>query len=292
VIGDSRNSPSGTNSNMALGMFDAIFPGLLPSFGSSTSIRRMGDVLNVGKAYIDNQESPSNPWVQAEHLLYHWFGDPTMQIWGGVPVRFVRPELIAAVFEKLAPPDPGDPPYRIRLNIGDPELIGGVATLLRNGTPVGRAVINGGTLVVDSDSPVGPSDLSVEIDQSGFVAGRVPVSGQPAPEPAPAPTPQPAQASMTQTCPSTPQPSGQAFTVTGTLTPAHAGAAVRVTYTKPDSTTVIHNVTTDAQGGWSDSVTTAVSEFGSWTVRSHHDADANTTAADAGPCTVTVFNNG
>jgi len=265
---------------------------LLPSFGSSTSIRRMGDVLNVGKAYIDNQESPSNPWVQAEHLLYHWFGDPTMQIWGGVPVRFVRPELIAAVFEKLAPPDPGDPPYRIRLNIGDPELIGGVATLLRNGTPVGRAVIDGGTLVVDSDSPVGPSDLSVEIDQSGFVAGRVPVSGQPAPEPAPAPTPQPAQASMTQTCPSTPQPSGQAFTVTGTLTPAHAGAAVRVTYTKPDSTTVIHNVTTDAQGGWSDSVTTAVSEFGSWTVRSHHDADANTTAADAGPCTVTVFNNG
>jgi hypothetical protein len=293
VIGDSRNSPSGTNSNMALGMFDAIFPNLLPSFGSSTSIRRMGDVLNVGKAYVDNQESPANGWVQAEHLLYHWFGDPTMQIWGGTPPRLIHPELVSAVFEKFVPPgppDPGDPPYRIRLNINDPELIGGVATVLRNGAPVGRAVINGSALVIDSDSPAGPSDLSVEIDQSGFVAGRVPVNGQPAP--ASPPPPAPAQASMTQTCPATPQPSGQAFTVTGTLTPAHAGAAVRVTYTKPDSTTVTHNVTTDAQGGWTDSITPAFSEFGSWTVRSHHDADANTTAADAGPCTVTVFNNG
>ena len=90
AIGDSRNRPTWTNNHMALGLVDAMCPSTLPAAGSATAIRRMGDVLVAGKRYMDTQnglDGQDAATTAAEHSLYHWFGDPTMEI------RTVRPRI-------------------------------------------------------------------------------------------------------------------------------------------------------------------------------------------------------
>ena len=42
------------NNHLTLGLFDAVFPGVLPGYGANTSIRRLGDILNYAKT--DEQE--------------------------------------------------------------------------------------------------------------------------------------------------------------------------------------------------------------------------------------------
>ncbi|RIK37460.1 MAG: hypothetical protein DCC55_24180, partial [Chloroflexi bacterium] len=55
VIGDTRNSPTWANSALARGLFDATFPNVVPAYGPNSSIKRLGDILNYGKAYMVSQ---------------------------------------------------------------------------------------------------------------------------------------------------------------------------------------------------------------------------------------------
>ena len=288
AIGDTRVSPSAHNSTLTLGFFDAIFPSVLPSYGSSTSIRRMGDVLNAGKAYLDTQYAAGDTNRQFEHYAYHYFGDPSMQIFGGftsLPLR-INLSKVAAAYQAVVPINPGDPPFRVMVNPGDPGLEGAAVTLMRQGVPVGRGIVSGGqALVSPDDGSADTSNLTVSIDQDNYVAGSKPVAG--APPPAPPPPPSPTTSTLTQSCPS----SGtvlQPMTVSGTLSPAQTGATISVTYTRPNSTSFVDQVKTDASGNWTDTVTPSRSDVGNWTIKSHYAGDGTHTAADAGPCTVTV----
>ena len=81
-----------SNSHLAAGLIDAIFPSTLGSYGSSTPIVRMGDVLVAGKQYMNTQnglDGQASADTTAEEYLYHWFGDPTMPIWTHKPSLFV-----------------------------------------------------------------------------------------------------------------------------------------------------------------------------------------------------------
>ena len=93
VIAATRISWSGINDRLAWGLMDAIWPDFIEdttkdtgkdtTYGSADPIYRMGDVLNTAKAYMQTKYSCSVVWWNqafATLQLYHWFGDPTMEI--------------------------------------------------------------------------------------------------------------------------------------------------------------------------------------------------------------------
>lgn len=78
VIGDTRSSSTVLNNAMAKGLFDAIFPGY-DSFGGFSSIRKLGEVLNHAKSYI-NASGYSDGSVKQENTIYNLLGDPTISV--------------------------------------------------------------------------------------------------------------------------------------------------------------------------------------------------------------------
>ena len=174
VIGDSRNSPSNTNSHLAAGLIDAIFPSTLVSYGSSTPILRMGDVLVAGKEYMNTQnglDGQANADTTAEEYLYHWFGDPTMPIWTHRPSLRVEGVFNAAVLQNI-----------VRLTVADGTADGSVATLYVNGENIGRAIVQDGVADIPVEGSVPPPtedsrpQVDVVVDQDGFVPVQVPVT--------------------------------------------------------------------------------------------------------------------
>lgn len=167
VIGDSRNSPSFTNNHMALGLFDAIFPNVLPTYGSSTPILRMGDVLNAGKIYMNTQNGldiQSADQTQAEHYLYHWFGDPTMQIWTSNPNLFLTNELTLQ-FAGLV----------LSAKLNQQEAEGAILTLIQGNEVIGRAQLVNGVATIESEKQFDGEPLHLSIDKNSFIPIQVDV---------------------------------------------------------------------------------------------------------------------
>ncbi len=94
VFGAAYYSYSGYNDGLILGMFDAIWsnPGILPDFTGyadspigtptpHTDIYTMGDVLNQGMMRMIQTWGDDS----YTHELFHYFGDPAMQIWTALP---------------------------------------------------------------------------------------------------------------------------------------------------------------------------------------------------------------
>ncbi len=174
VIGDSRNSPSFANNHIALGFFDAIFPNVLPTYGSLVPIRRMGDVLNAGKLYMDTQNGldfQSAVDTQAELYLYHWFGDPTMQIWTAQPLLFRVEEARIDLANGL-----------VSVTLPQSNAEGADLTLLQDGVAIGRALVHNGMATIAPERPINQDDLRsllVAFDKTGFETARLPVVSQP-----------------------------------------------------------------------------------------------------------------
>jgi hypothetical protein len=78
IIGDTRNSSTVMNNHMARGLFDAMFPNY-QSFGGTSAIYHMGDVLNHAKGYVANT-SASNNSIFKENTIYNLFGDPSLRV--------------------------------------------------------------------------------------------------------------------------------------------------------------------------------------------------------------------
>lgn len=103
ILGDTRDSPTWANSALARGFFDAVWPNTLPSYGGTTSHRRLGDILNYGKAYLATQvgvagttEAPTAGNLTSELYLWHVIGDPTLEMWTSNPHAWViNPDILA-----------------------------------------------------------------------------------------------------------------------------------------------------------------------------------------------------
>jgi hypothetical protein len=78
VIGDTRSSSTTANNAMAKGLFDATFPNY-QTFGGSTSVRRLGDILNHAKSYVASGPLSDNG-VKQENTIYNLLGDPTVSL--------------------------------------------------------------------------------------------------------------------------------------------------------------------------------------------------------------------
>ena len=83
IIGDTDVSPTVQNDQLTVGWADAMFPETVPTFGSSQPLKRLGEILNAGKAYMAAQHGPTQQLtgnVMREHLIWHLLGDPSMEM--------------------------------------------------------------------------------------------------------------------------------------------------------------------------------------------------------------------
>ncbi len=82
---------SGTwrNDNMIKAMFDALWPGVIPTFTSTAGYplkcNRLGDILNYAKSFLLVQNG-SNSGVKGHLEIYHVIGDPTIEVWSDPPL--------------------------------------------------------------------------------------------------------------------------------------------------------------------------------------------------------------
>jgi hypothetical protein len=299
VFGDTRNSPSWHNSQIALGFVDALLPSVLSGEGPSSK-QRMGDALVHGKLRLAGLAPPSGPGIAGgdgntrnELYLWHYFGDPTMQMFGGgSPPIIFDPNQFKAIYKAL-PPTPGDPPPFLVEVTFPAGLAGQPFSLLRNGEVIGKALAGDGSVqipVTFNDGAPKPGELTVALEADGAAPVQVGVDGVP-----PAPT------TLTQTCPSPQTFNAQVPTtiaISGNLAGAPAGSTVSVTFTRPTrivgntpvTPTETFNATTDAQGNWTASAapTTDRNDLGTWTVSSSYAGTATTAASQGGPCSIVV----
>jgi len=94
VIAAANTSFSGPNDGFSCGAFDAIWsdPGLIPDFGSggihNPNPTPHGDIFTMGDVMNQALLRMTETW--GTHIrtfeLYHYFGDPAMEIWTGEPV--------------------------------------------------------------------------------------------------------------------------------------------------------------------------------------------------------------
>ena len=168
MLGDTRNSPTWANNAITRGFFDAVWPDLLPSDGGSDSIVRLGDILNYGKAYMAGQVgvtqtagSISSSQSDGNIVMWHVFGDPTLELWTGKPLR-ILPEIFTILLREA---------NRWRIEY---EVEGAIITILQGGVPVGRApVINGVAdipLIRDLELQVPVGGLQISASMPGEVS--------------------------------------------------------------------------------------------------------------------------
>jgi hypothetical protein len=103
----------------------------------------------------------------------------------------------------------------------------------------------------------------------------------------------PVDTKLTQTCPDDVNFNGTA-TVRGNLSPAFAGAKIAVSWTRPQGRgTVDHEVTTDAQGNFTDTVDTLDDDpggngnGGQWSVSSSYGGDSTHNPSQSTACPFT-----
>ena len=234
-----------------------------------------------------------------ELYLWHYFGDPSMQMWGGGSRRSSSTrQAIKAIYKPN--------PFRIQairrlleVNVTLPaQLAGQPISLLRNGQVIGKAFAGDGAATIPAsfgDASVNSGELEVAFEGDGAQPVKIPVEGVPAP--APAPPPAPVATILTQACPTAgvvdPQTLKGTITVTGSLASAPADATVDVTFTGPprdagSPKTVTLAARTGGSGNWTATLDTGREDLGNWTVSSAFAERSGYLGSTAGPCTVTL----
>ena len=299
VFGDTRDSPTWHNTQIALGFVDGLLPSVLPAEGPAFK-QRVGNALINGKLRLAGLAPPSTPTTggdggtRNELYLWHYFGDPTMQMWGGgVSPPVLNADLFNAVYRReIGPLPPDPPPYWVQVTV-PAEFNGQSFSILRQGQVVGKGIAQGGNVNIPAsfgDSAT-PGELQVALEADGSPPVTIQVKDEP-----PIPT------SLSQQCPETldgfnnePQ-----FTVSGRLQPGIAGATIKVKYTTPSGftpgRTFERTVTTDADGDWTDTIDPRDEEpdnwRGDWKVQARFDGNSQHAASVAPECTVDVFDGG
>jgi len=144
IIGATRVSPTWANNALTRGLFDATWTHVEAGYGTNTRIRRLGDIMNYGKAYMAGQigvaqtaGSISSGAADTNYVLYHVYGDPTMELWTSTPWVIELPELV-----EIKP---------IELDIWQVRypVEGVTITALQNGRPVARGGVENGQATLD-----------------------------------------------------------------------------------------------------------------------------------------------
>lgn len=91
VIASTRVSYSGRNDRMFWGWLDSMWPDFEPEWPTGDEPNdpewRHGILLQYGKMYMSYHYS-TDPYRMTAIEEFHWFGDPTMEMWAGIPEEF------------------------------------------------------------------------------------------------------------------------------------------------------------------------------------------------------------
>ncbi len=152
VIGDMRSSSTVDNNHLALGLFDAVFPQLLGSYGTGTSIRRLGDVLNYAKTYISdvstghaanshpldtNGTRPTVEGLRQQVNIYNLLGDPTVKLRVNPPTLLsISSVLLRGNFAQIKVNQVS------KNSLLDDEWLTAIALDAKTGEEIGRGVVN------------------------------------------------------------------------------------------------------------------------------------------------------
>ena len=278
IFGDTDNSPTIQNDMLTIGWADAMFPDTIPTFGSSQPIRRIGEIMNSGKAYMAAQHGPTQQLtgnVYREHLIWHVLGDPSMELRTATPQAFNTAAFTTRFLHRTDSYPVGDPPFQVRVTSTQAGTDGTIATL-RHGTEViGRATVAGGVATITPNKRTDSASLSVALERDGFMPSQLPVS-------APVPT-------LTMSCPvDVNVPDEDNIQVSGTVTPKVSGATVKLRVTRANGVVTTHSTTTDANSTWRIKLTPMTSaHLGNAKVEAFYDGERKYGADDV-TCTVPV----
>ena len=288
VFGDTRNSPSWHNSQIGLGFVDALLPSVLPSEGPGTK-QRTGDALVHGKLRLAGLAPPSGPGIMGgdgstrnELYLWHYFGDPTMQMWGGgqAPIVFDPSRFLAVFKREIGPPPPEPPPFFVELTFPG-ELNGQTFSILRDGEVIGKAIGRDGKANIPATFDEGPppaGDLQVAFEAENSPPAQIPVQDDEQRTPT----------TLTQTCGQPPGTTSLPMVVTGHLEGAPEGSTVTVTFEQvsgaaPGQTKVVQ-ATTNPRGDWQASAIPGPNGAGDWKATSNYAGTDQYQPSQAGPC--------
>ena len=243
VFGDTEVSPSWHNTQIAWGFMDGLLPRVLAGEGPAAK-QRVGNALINGKNRLAGLSPPAGDGnTRNELYLWHYLGDPSMQMWGGEPIKLPIVNQFTAVFvrEFFAGP------YGVRVTL-PPEFNGQAFSLVRDGQVIGKGIAANGVANVPAafgDGQPEQGELKVAFEGDGAVPITIPVNGV-----------QKTNTQLSVDCPDEVVPFGGDATIQGQLQPGFAGAEVEVTYTTFSNETFTQTATTDAQGNWTDVVNT------------------------------------
>ncbi|MFN8440009.1 MAG: C25 family cysteine peptidase [Caldilineaceae bacterium] len=170
IIGDTFNSPTWANSALTRGLFDATWPKFVPSFGKGTGSKvRLGDILNYGKEYLVSQVGVAQTAgsvtandADDDVILYHVFGDPTLEMWKDNPYPTILPGGLDWT-----------PIATDTIHIRYP-ISGTLITIQQGGQPIGRGLIANGEATVKTFGNVTPGQpLLVTASHPGVRSRRL-----------------------------------------------------------------------------------------------------------------------
>ena len=114
-VGSTRNSFSGYNDELCRGYYDAMFPGFDPDYPAASLVNPLSDplykisqVLLFGKLWMYEKYymsggcapypwTPSSGYTMLEFEMFNYLGDPTMEIWTGMPAPMMVSHAADAV---------------------------------------------------------------------------------------------------------------------------------------------------------------------------------------------------
>ncbi|MBE0638108.1 MAG: PKD domain-containing protein [Bacteroidales bacterium] len=130
VLAATRISGSIINNWFVWGLMDGIWPNFIDTldtvtFGNSTCFYRMGDDINYAKSFLkhkfigDLSTTSTNTMdttnrYESEIQIYHWFGDPTMEIWTEEPSNITSVEPTDALVK-------GADKISVKVTINEPD---------------------------------------------------------------------------------------------------------------------------------------------------------------------------
>jgi hypothetical protein len=194
-----------------------------------------------------------------EHQLFHLLGDPSMQMWAAPP-RQLDVSKIDSTWRTISNPDPGGPRFQVEVGFAE---AGTVATLFHGNEPIGRSVVGAdGKATIVPEKVTDTSGLVVRFQEDGALPAQDDVTRG-----------TPAQAtSLTLTGP-TKVSFGKPATFSGHLGSGPPSAPLKVVYS--GKATITHDVTADANGDYTDTVTIPRAQAGSWQAQAFYGGDAD-----------------
>jgi hypothetical protein len=146
IIGATRVSYSGHNDVLTNGIFTAMWPSYDPSYTSTQYPKslRPAQAMNFGKYYMYTYEADTS-YTMYTFRLFHWFGDPEMELRFHTPVALTNLGYPATV-----------PPGTQSITVtGAPD--GALVGLSQAGVALGRAYSQGGSAVVTVAGAIQPA---------------------------------------------------------------------------------------------------------------------------------------